>query len=84
MCTLADSPVRSKAIEGQVNHRMLYTFERLATGLLDRGATKEQADRGALYATFRMEGWSRAEARKAVDWMLPKGDSPCPDGTLTT
>lgn len=73
MCTLADSPVRSKATKGQVNHRMLYTFERLATGLLERGATKEQADRGALYATFRMEGYSRQEAREAVERLMPQG-----------
>ena len=56
-----------KLSEGQVVHSYLWTLEAVSAGLQRLGVTRNAADRGGLYAAFRIEGYSRDEAKEAVD-----------------
>ena len=60
----------SATSEGQHLHRLLYTFERLSAGLIARGASKAAADRHALLATLRLEGWPQSEAEEFAEKRL--------------
>lgn len=57
---------------GVVLHRLLRTFEAMASGLRERGFTREQADYHALYTAFRLEGWSAAEAKASASQLTRK------------
>ncbi len=57
--------------EGHLAHRVLYTFEKFTTELQKRGMPKKAADRSALHATLRLEGFTHEQAQEAVERRLP-------------
>ena len=77
----------TKRSEGQVVHSYLWTLEAVSAGLQRLGVTRNAADRGGLYAAFRIEGYSRDEANEIVNRILPRqaeqpsGELESPDKT---
>ncbi len=76
-----------KLSEGQVVHSYLWTLEAVSAGLQRLGVSRNAADRGGLYATFRLEGYTKSEAIEVVDRILPRraeqpsGELESPDKT---
>jgi len=71
------SPVKGprtahKASEGQVIHSYLRTLEAVSAGLQRLGVSRNAADRGGLYAVFRIEGYTKGESLEIVDRILPR------------
>ena len=61
-----------KASEGQVIHSYLRTLESVSAGLQRLGVPRNAADRGGLYAAFRLEGYTKNESLEVVDRILPR------------
>ncbi len=76
-----------KLSDGKVVHSYLWTMEAVSTGLQRLGASKNAADRGGLYAAFRIDGYTKSEANEVVDRLMPRraeqpsGELESPDKT---
>jgi hypothetical protein len=61
-----------RASEGEVIHSCLWFLERLSAGLQRLRVDRNAADRGGLYAAFRMHGYTNREAMDSVNRILPR------------
>ncbi len=62
-------------------HSYLQTLEAVSAGLQRLGVSRNAADRGGLYAVFRIEGYTKSESLEVVNRILPR-EATQPSGEL--